>query len=216
MRSTMKFSWRKRNITWSSVTLPDGRIIITGASKLVSLPLCYSFVPAGRRWWLRKCCRSKQPEQRWQTGWGGSGWGKSDISLCVCGLLFSAWFSPPPSPSKENTKQQENTDKKKFCEIIFSYYWHYWRTAVIYLELIQQTAPLQLCSILVGDAEIPAGKDLVAKALKAIRILDQVAFESRGRPWRIPPIRFLICTTHGFANSATFSQSKWDWGTGRL
>lgn len=56
------------------------------------------------------------------------------------------------------------------------------RTAVIYLELIQQTASLQLCCVLVGDAEVPAGKDLVAKALKAICVLNQVAFESRRRP----------------------------------
>lgn len=55
-------------------------------------------------------------------------------------------------------------------------------TAVIYLELIKQTASLQLRGVLVGDAEIPAGKDLVAKALKAICILNQVTFESQGRP----------------------------------
>lgn len=55
-------------------------------------------------------------------------------------------------------------------------------TAVIYPELIQQTASLQFCGVHVGDAEIPAGKNLVAKALKAICILNQVTFESRGRP----------------------------------
>lgn len=49
-------------------------------------------------------------------------------------------------------------------------------------ELVEQTASLQLCSILVGDAEVPAGKNLVAKALKAILILDQVSFEPCGRP----------------------------------
>lgn len=52
-------------------------------------------------------------------------------------------------------------------------------------ELIQQTASLQLCSVFIGDAEVPASKDLVAKALEAIRILDQVTFESRGGPSRI-------------------------------
>lgn len=60
---------------------------------------------------------------------------------------------------------------------------------VIYPELIQQTASLQLRGVHVGDAEIPAGKDLVAKALEAIGILDQVPFESRGRPWRITSVR---------------------------
>lgn len=55
-------------------------------------------------------------------------------------------------------------------------------TAVTYPELIQQAASLQLGGVLVGDAEVPAGKDLVAKALEAIGILNQVTFESRGRP----------------------------------
>lgn len=63
---------------------------------------------------------------------------------------------------------------------------------IIYPELIQQTASLQLCGVLVGDAEIPASKDLVAKALEAIRILNQVTFESRGRPWRITSIRIRL------------------------
>ena len=49
-------------------------------------------------------------------------------------------------------------------------------------ELIEQTASLQPHSILVGDAEVPAGKDLVAKTLKAILVLDQATFESCGRP----------------------------------
>lgn len=62
-------------------------------------------------------------------------------------------------------------------------------TAVIYPELVQQTASLQLCGVLVGDAEVPASKDLVAEALEAIRILNQVPFESRGRPGRTASIR---------------------------
>lgn len=63
---------------------------------------------------------------------------------------------------------------------------------VIYPELIQQTASLQLRGVLVGDAEIPASKDLVAEALEAIRVLNQVPFESRGRPWRITPVRLWL------------------------
>lgn len=54
--------------------------------------------------------------------------------------------------------------------------------AVIYPQLVQQTAPLQLGGVLVGDAEIPPSKDLVAKALEPINVLNQVTFESRSRP----------------------------------
>lgn len=93
---------KKNQISSSSLTPPGGRTLITRPSMLVWLPLYYSPVPAGRWWWLRKCCRSKQPGQRWQRGWGGGGWGKSDISLCACDPLFSAWSSPPPNPSGEN------------------------------------------------------------------------------------------------------------------
>lgn len=50
------------------------------------------------------------------------------------------------------------------------------------LQLIEQSLFLQLCSILTGDAEIPASKDLVAKTLKAILILNQIMFEPGGRP----------------------------------
>lgn len=79
---------------------------------------------------------------------------------------------------------------------------------LIYPELIQQAASLQLCGVHVGDAEVPASEDLVAKALKAIRILNQVTLESRGRPWRITPVRLGFARLVGFAVSATFSRSK--------
>lgn len=102
------------------------------------------------------------------------------FACAICYFLLDSLLLQIRLRRIQNNKKTQT--RKTFCEIIFSYYWHYSWTAVIYPELIQQTASLQLCSILIGDAEIPAGKDLVAKALKAIRILDQVAFESRGRP----------------------------------
>lgn len=52
-------------------------------------------------------------------------------------------------------------------------------------ELVEQTALLQFFSVLVSDAEIPARKHLVAKALKAILILDQATFEPCGRSEKI-------------------------------
>lgn len=51
-------------------------------------------------------------------------------------------------------------------------------------KLTEQTAFLQLRSVLVSDAEVPASKDLVAKTLETVLILNQVAFESCGRPWK--------------------------------
>ena len=46
------------------------------------------------------------------------------------------------------------------------------------LELVQQTAPLQSGGVLIGDAEIPAREDLVAEALEAILILDEILLEA--------------------------------------
>lgn len=49
-------------------------------------------------------------------------------------------------------------------------------------ELIPQAAVLQVRRTAVGDAEVPAGKDLVAIALEVLLTPDQVDFESFHRP----------------------------------
>ena len=49
-------------------------------------------------------------------------------------------------------------------------------------ELVEQTASLEPHCVLVGDAEVPAGKNLVAETLETILILNQVTFKSCGRP----------------------------------
>lgn len=54
--------------------------------------------------------------------------------------------------------------------------------STVHLELIEQTALLQLSRVLIGDAEIPASKDLIAETLKAVLILNQVPLKSCGRP----------------------------------